>query len=67
MRTYAQSGVRFVEGHGTNLYDENGRRYLVNGLVVNAPVADAIRFAPPLVVSHEEIDEALAILEAVLA
>jgi acetylornithine/succinyldiaminopimelate/putrescine aminotransferase len=36
------------------------------GLVVNAPVAGVIRLAPPLTVSPSEIDEAVAILRAVL-
>ncbi|MHB8435604.1 MAG: acetylornithine transaminase [Acidimicrobiales bacterium] len=37
------------------------------GLVVNAPLPDVIRLAPPLNVSGEEIDEALAILKEVLS
>src|SRR5581483_882142 len=40
---------------------------LDRGLVVNAVTATAIRFAPPLLVSDGEIDEAAAIVEAVLA
>jgi len=32
------------------------------GLVVNAVTASAIRLAPPLLVSAEEVDEAIAIL-----
>jgi predicted acetylornithine/succinylornithine family transaminase len=39
---------------------------LAQGLVVNAPVPDVIRFAPPLNVSYPEIDEALAILATVM-
>jgi acetylornithine/succinyldiaminopimelate/putrescine aminotransferase len=39
---------------------------LANGLVVNAVSPTALRFAPPLTVSGEEIDEALAILRKVL-
>ena len=39
---------------------------LANGLVVNAVTASAIRLAPPLLVSDEEIDEAVAILAASL-
>ncbi len=35
---------------------------LAGGLVVNAPVDGVIRFAPPLTISEEEIDEALEIL-----
>jgi len=37
------------------------------GLVVNAVTATALRFAPPLLVSDAEIDEAVAILTRVLA
>jgi acetylornithine aminotransferase len=37
------------------------------GLVVNAPRADALRLAPSLLVSDDEIDEALALLGPVLA
>ena len=41
-------------------------RALESGLLVNAVLPDAIRTAPPLLVSTEEIDRALAILEAAL-
>ncbi|MDR7556161.1 MAG: acetylornithine transaminase [Armatimonadota bacterium] len=37
------------------------------GLLVNAVQAKTLRFAPPLIVGEEEIDQALAILERVLA
>lgn len=40
---------------------------LKEGLVVNAVTPTALRFAPPLLVSDEEIDEALTIVAAVLA
>jgi acetylornithine/succinyldiaminopimelate/putrescine aminotransferase len=40
---------------------------LAAGLVVNAVTPTAVRLAPPLSVSDEEIDEALAILKEVLA
>ncbi len=39
---------------------------LQRGLVVNAPAADVVRFAPPLTVSDEEIDSAVAIVRSVL-
>ena len=39
---------------------------LAAGLVTNAVTPTALRLAPPLTVSGEEIDEALAILRAVL-
>lgn len=40
---------------------------LRGGLVVNAPRADTIRLAPPLLVSDDEIDEAMAVLAGALA
>jgi acetylornithine/N-succinyldiaminopimelate aminotransferase len=43
------------------------RACLDAGLVVNAVTPSALRFAPPLVVSKAEIDEAVAILGSVLA
>ncbi len=42
-------------------------RALERGLLVNAVRPDAVRLAPPLLVRDEEIDEALAVLGAVLA
>lgn len=42
------------------------RAALERGLVLNAPTADVVRFAPPLTVSDEEIDAALAIVRSVL-
>lgn len=69
-------GVRGVRGSGLLLgclletplsSSDIASRALSSGLVVNAPVPGVIRLAPPLTVSHEEIDEALAILGAVLA
>lgn len=39
---------------------------LASGLVVNAVTSTAIRLAPPLIVSNEEIDEAIAILRGVI-
>jgi acetylornithine/N-succinyldiaminopimelate aminotransferase len=36
------------------------------GLVVNAPAADVIRLAPPLIVTEAEVDEGVAILREVL-
>ena len=40
---------------------------LACGLIINAIGDSTLRFLPPLVVSHEHIDEALAILESILA
>ena len=45
---------------------EVARRCLDAGLVVNAVTPTALRFAPPLLVSDDEIDEAAAILGEVL-
>jgi predicted acetylornithine/succinylornithine family transaminase len=43
------------------------QRCLDAGLVVNAVTPSALRFAPPLLVTDGEIDEAVAIVERVLA
>jgi acetylornithine/N-succinyldiaminopimelate aminotransferase len=43
------------------------RAALDAGLIVNAPRPDALRMAPPLLVSDEELDEGLALLGSVLA
>jgi len=40
---------------------------LERGLVVNNVTPTALRFAPPLTVSDDEIDEAVAIVKEVLA
>ena len=40
---------------------------LEHGLIVNAVRADALRFAPPLIVSESDVEEALDILKAVPA
>jgi acetylornithine/N-succinyldiaminopimelate aminotransferase len=40
---------------------------LERGLIVNNVRPDAVRICPPLIVSREELDEGLAILESVLA
>ena len=42
------------------------RTALDRGLLVNAPRPDTLRFMPSLVVSHEEIDELLAVLRVIL-
>lgn len=67
-------GVAGVRGRGLLLAAEleGGNAAAVNralldvGLIANAVTADALRFAPPLTVSDEEIDEALAIVAATL-
>ena len=38
---------------------------LEHGLIVNAVAPDALRLAPPLIVSEQDVDEAIAILAAV--
>jgi acetylornithine/N-succinyldiaminopimelate aminotransferase len=43
------------------------RALLEQRLVVNATGPDTIRLEPPLTVTHEEIDEALARIAALLA
>jgi acetylornithine/succinyldiaminopimelate/putrescine aminotransferase len=40
---------------------------LERGLIVNNVRPDAVRLCPPLIVSREELDEGLAVLESVLA
>jgi predicted acetylornithine/succinylornithine family transaminase len=68
-------GVREVRGLGLLLAAElDGRdakdvntALLENGLVANAVTPTALRFAPPLTVSDEEIDEAVTIVAGVLA
>jgi acetylornithine aminotransferase len=37
------------------------------GLLINCTVGKVLRFVPPLIVSRAEIDEAVAILDEVLA
>lgn len=44
-----------------------GAELLARGLIVNAVTPTALRFAPPLLVSDEEIDEAVGLLADVLA
>jgi len=45
---------------------EVSRRALASGLLVNAIGSDVIRLAPPLLVSDDQVDEALAILAAAI-
>ncbi len=67
-------GVTAVRGQGLllaaelegDVAKEVTARALAAGLVVNAVTPRAVRLAPPLLVSSEEIEEALAILRRVL-
>jgi acetylornithine/N-succinyldiaminopimelate aminotransferase len=71
----ATSGVKEVRGLGLLLAAELdgldakavNASLLERGLVVNAVTPTAIRFAPPLIVSDAEIDEAVAIFAGVLS
>jgi acetylornithine/N-succinyldiaminopimelate aminotransferase len=71
----ALDGVTSVRGHGLLLgaalaSDRAGAvttAALDAGLVVNAPRPDTIRLAPPLLVSDDEIDEAVALLAGAIA
>jgi acetylornithine/N-succinyldiaminopimelate aminotransferase len=70
----ALPGVRRVRGMGLLLAAQLADRpagevtaeALELGLVVNAVTPDAVRLAPPLLVSDDEVDEAVAILAEVL-
>lgn len=67
-------GVSHVRGRGlllaAELHAGGARdvceRALAAGLVANPVTETAVRFAPPLVVTHEEIDEAVHVLGKVL-
>ncbi|MCJ7515211.1 MAG: aspartate aminotransferase family protein [Dehalococcoidia bacterium] len=50
-----------------NLAEELVLACLKEGLLVNAVKPDTLRFIPPLIISEQDIDEALSILEKVLA
>jgi acetylornithine/N-succinyldiaminopimelate aminotransferase len=68
-------GVAAVRGLGlllaAELVDGNAKavqmELLRRGLVVNAVTETALRFAPPLLVTDAEIDEAVTLVAAVLA
>ncbi|MGH8982520.1 MAG: aminotransferase class III-fold pyridoxal phosphate-dependent enzyme, partial [Acidimicrobiia bacterium] len=68
-------GVEAVRGTGLLLAAELGtagdakaveQACRERGLIVNAVTPTALRLAPPLLVSDDEVDEALAILRAAL-
>lgn len=55
--------------YGVELSIEGGdivKKCLERGLLLNCTMGKVLRFLPPLIVTREEIDEALAILESVL-
>jgi predicted acetylornithine/succinylornithine family transaminase len=70
-----QAGVRAVRGQGLllaaildgDVAPAACRAALDAGLVINAPRPDVLRFAPPLLVTDEEIDRAAKIVGGVLA
>jgi acetylornithine/succinyldiaminopimelate/putrescine aminotransferase len=39
---------------------------LSRGLIINAPVAGVLRFAPPYIITDDDVDDAVAILKTVL-
>ena len=72
----ALGGVESVRGRGLMLgarlaegLDANGIRddLLGRGLIVNAPRPDTIRLLPPFVVTDEQLDRALELLEGAVA
>jgi acetylornithine/succinyldiaminopimelate/putrescine aminotransferase len=50
-----------------NIAEELVLACLKEGLLVNAVKPNALRFIPPLIITEKDIDEALGILEKVLA
>jgi acetylornithine/N-succinyldiaminopimelate aminotransferase len=55
--------VEFETGRGAaEVYEE----LLIRGLITNAVTPSSLRLAPPLTVSNDEIDEAVALIAAVL-
>ena len=75
MQLSAEFGLGATRGSGLlialDLGQETGpaivSRAMENGLLVNSPRADSLRFMPALNVSIEEIDEAMSILDLVLS
>ncbi|MDH3462385.1 MAG: acetylornithine/succinylornithine family transaminase [Acidimicrobiia bacterium] len=71
---HSLDGVAEVRGRGLLLAAELmghdakkvASRALIAGLVVNAVTPTALRLAPPLIVRHEEIDEAIETLRGVM-
>jgi acetylornithine aminotransferase len=55
-------GVAVADGTAASVVSES----LALGLVVNAPRPDTVRLAPSLLVTDEEIDEAVVLLGAAI-
>jgi ornithine--oxo-acid transaminase len=53
-------GVEFEDG---DLADNFSKHLLVNGLIAKPTQRNIIRFSPPLVISREQVDESLVIIE----
>jgi predicted acetylornithine/succinylornithine family transaminase len=60
-------GLLWALGLSREVGAEAVARCLERGLIVNNVRPDAVRICPPLIVSREELDEGLAVLEEVLA
>lgn len=61
------AGLLIAVQFSSDISDAVTRAALERGLLLNAVMPNAIRLMPPLVISEAEIDEAIAILRAVLA
>jgi acetylornithine/N-succinyldiaminopimelate aminotransferase len=66
--------IRQVRGRGLILgmelaFEAGGivKTALQRGLLINVTVGNVLRFLPPLIVTREEIDEAMAVLDGILA
>ncbi|MFN8534563.1 MAG: acetylornithine transaminase [Dehalococcoidia bacterium] len=60
-------GLLLAVQFGSEMSDIVSRAALERGLLLNAVMPSAIRLMPPLVITEAEVDEAVAILDAVLA
>ncbi|MEJ2700232.1 MAG: aminotransferase class III-fold pyridoxal phosphate-dependent enzyme, partial [Desulfuromonadales bacterium] len=65
--------IRQVRGRGLILgmelaFEAGGivKTALQRGLLINVTVGNVLRFLPPLIVTREEIDEAMAVLDGIL-
>ncbi len=68
------SFIREVRGRGLILGMELSidggdivKTAMQRGLLINVTVGNVLRFVPPLIVTREEIDEAMTILDGILA